>query len=293
MSKKKKVNPLKSAGLSINKIRKKLSKLNKYHWSLMAVVSLILTLWITVQVTNHRLNVTMVAIDTGVLEFEPIQEVTQWHNREARFVYLTFNDGPSRNTNRIMDILESYDIAGTFFVLGSNIQNNPNSEQILNRMIEDGHYIGLHSMTRDPNYLYREENAPQNFLNEMLEVQKLVSEKTGGFESSLCRAPLGTSGTFSSEHIELISSSELNCWDWHIDARDWSPITVEDVMTNIETGMMLWRNPKQVVVLFQESEVAIAALPQVIEYYLNLGYEFLPYNPIQHFPVNFINNPDL
>ena len=286
MSKNKKLN-------SLNLVKKSDKRKKLYQYIAFIILGLTLIFWSAIQMANHQLNVNMVEVNTSKLTFETIEEITQWHNREARFVYLTFNDGPSANTERILDILERNDIAGTFFVLGSNVQVNPNSERILNRMIDGGHYIGLHSMTRDSNHLYRVENSAQNFLDEMLELQKMVKQLTGGFESHLCRAPFGTSGTFSTEHIEKIVDSQFKCWDWHIDARDWSPVTVEDVMSNIETGMMLWRNPKQVVILFQESEVAIEALPQVIEYYLSLGYEFLPYNPLRHFPVNFINSPYL
>jgi len=258
------------------------------------ILTLILLVSISVAKANQRLQVSMVEVSVDELIFEPMEAINQWHNQEAKFVYLTFNDGPSDNTLKIMDILEKYDVKGTFFVLGNSIHKQPNSETILTQMVKSGHYIGLHSMTRDSNHLYGHENAPQNFLDEMLELQTLVSEKSGGFESSLCRPPLGSRGTLSEEHINLILNANLNCWDWHIDARDWSSLTtVEDVLDHMETGMMLWRNANRIVVLFQESDVAIEALPEVIDFFQNLGYEFFPYSPKGHFPVNSFNHRDL
>ena len=95
------------------------------------------------------------------------------------------------NTNKILDILDSHDIKGTFFVLGSSIDNVSGSKDILKRMASTGHYIGMHSMTHDYDHLYGEENAAQNFAAEMLEEQALIKQLTDGFVSELCRAPYG------------------------------------------------------------------------------------------------------
>jgi|GEM_PF-556991 len=257
------------------------------------LVSLLLICGIIWSRAYQHLNLSMIVVSNDSLQFEPSHEITQWHHNEAKFVYLTFNDGPSKNTELILDVLDNHDVKGTFFVLGSAIEKLQTSEEILRKIIENDHYIGLHSMTRNVNYLYLDDDAAQNFLDEMLALQEVVALMTQGFESTLCRAPLGTSGNLSEQHVKLLLDSGLNCWDWHIDARDWSPVTVEDVMTHIETGMMLWGQPNHMVILFQESDVAIESLPQVIAYFLENGYEFLAYDPIRHVPVNLINHPDL
>ena len=56
-------------------------------------------------------------------------------------IALTFDDGPNHNTNRVLDILEKYNVKGTFFVLGSNIEGN---EKIIKRMDNLGMEIGNH-----------------------------------------------------------------------------------------------------------------------------------------------------
>ena len=35
-------------------------------------------------------------------------------------IYLTFDDGPSFNTEKILDILDRYNVKATFFVIGTN-----------------------------------------------------------------------------------------------------------------------------------------------------------------------------
>ena len=229
------------------------------------------------------------------LTFEKTTPIKRWHNQEAKFVYLTFDDGPSQNAEKILDILDSYDIKGTFFVLGSSIDRYSGSKDILKRMADTGHYIGMHSMTHDYSTLYGDENAAQNFAGEMLEEQALLKEITGGFESELCRAPYGTGGgTFTDAHVEELNKIGVKCWDWDVDSLDWeSGASVDSIMKNIEYCMNLWNYPRQTVVLFHEKDVTVEVLPKVIQYYTDLGYEFLPYNPDNHIVKNLFGSDDL
>ena len=118
--------------------------------------------------------------ETPELSFKSSVELTKWHNTEAKYVYLTFDDGPSNNASKILDILKEYKVPATFFVLGSTINRNSQAQDILNRMVDEGHYIGLHSMTHDKDILYGL-NGPANFVREMKEVQTLISTLTDGF----------------------------------------------------------------------------------------------------------------
>ena len=45
-----------------------------------------------------------------------------------------------------MDLLDQYNVKGTFFVLGTSISNNANSKELLQRMKDSGHYIGMHTI---------------------------------------------------------------------------------------------------------------------------------------------------
>ena len=71
-----------------------------------------------------------------------------------------------------MDLLDQYNVKGTFFVLGTSISNNANSKELLQRMKDSGHYIGMHTMTHNYNHSYGE-NGPANFVAELKEEQAL------------------------------------------------------------------------------------------------------------------------
>ncbi len=237
-------------------------------------------------------NLVMTTAQSNQLEFEAIPKVTKWHNKEVRFAYLTFDDGPSRNVDKVLDILEDENIDGTFFLLGSAVETNPESERILKRMMDEGHYIGLHSMTHRYDHLYVGDEAPQNFIDEMTELQDLIAELTGGYESQLCRAPFGTGGTFTDGHIEALKEANMKCWDWDVDSMDWS-YSPAQMLEKIKADLYMWGYPSHAVILFHEKDTTLEVLPDVIEYLRSEGYEFLPYNPDNHFPKNLYNSDEI
>ena len=60
---------------------------------------------------------------------------------ENKYVFLTFDDGPSPNTEKVLDILKEKDVKATFFVLGQNLENNTSSQELLKRAIKEGNAI--------------------------------------------------------------------------------------------------------------------------------------------------------
>ena len=70
----------------------------------------------------------------------------------SKVVYLTFDDGPNQYTPTILDILKQKKAKATFFMIEGNIKRNP---KIVNRIIKEGHYPGLHSVSHDVKKLYR------------------------------------------------------------------------------------------------------------------------------------------
>ncbi len=61
-----------------------------------------------------------------------------------RTAVLTFDDGPTEWTPKILDVLRRYHVKATFFVIGSRVADNPG---ILAQMVKDGHEIGIHTFT--------------------------------------------------------------------------------------------------------------------------------------------------
>ena len=61
----------------------------------------------------------------------------------SKVVYLTFDDGPIHEcTPQVLDILARYGVKATFFMVGENVERNP---ELLARVREEGHAVGNHT----------------------------------------------------------------------------------------------------------------------------------------------------
>ena len=69
------------------------------------------------------------------------ENIKHIYSSDTKRAFLTFDDGPSSNTTQILDILNERGIKATFFVLGSNVEKNP---EIVKRMYDEGHFIASH-----------------------------------------------------------------------------------------------------------------------------------------------------
>ncbi|MCM1086818.1 MAG: polysaccharide deacetylase family protein, partial [Muribaculaceae bacterium] len=78
---------------------------------------------------------------------DPAKEAEDIHK-----VYLTFDDGPSSNTGRILDILAEYDVKATFFVVGKEEEEY---QALYNRIVEEGHTLGMHSYSHKYGEIYQ------------------------------------------------------------------------------------------------------------------------------------------
>lgn len=84
------------------------------------------------------------------------------NSEENKIIYLTFDDGPSINTNKVLDVLNEYNVKATFFLIGNQIKGE---ENVVKRTQDEGHSIGLHTYTHDFKKIYSNNQA---FIDEML-----------------------------------------------------------------------------------------------------------------------------
>ena len=132
-----------------------------------------------------------------------------------KVVYLTFDDGPSKWTEQFLDVLDAHDAKATFFMQGSNLKKEHLQESV-KRAVEEGHYIGGHSMTHNYQALY----TNQQFVPEMLETLDLIHEITET-TPRLVRPPYGSAPGLNGEQIrKQLAEANIKIWDWTIDSHD-------------------------------------------------------------------------
>ena len=197
----------------------------------------------------------------------------------GRYAVLTFDDGPSAYTRKILDALEERNASGIFFVIGDHINRRPDSEDILTEILDEGHYIGLHTMTHEYSILYSGEDAPQRFVDEMFELNDLIYETTDGFSTNLCRAAYGMTTNFTPEHHTAVEEAEIDCVDWNIDSRDWQDRAAYLVHQNVTSQIENREFPDDLVILFHEFPWTAEALPGIIDFLRYHGYTIIAHTP--------------
>ena len=193
-------------------------------------------------------------------------------------VYLTFDDGPSPNTAKILDLLGQYDCRAAFFVVGQNI---PGNEALLERMVRERHSVGVHCYSHDYAHLYRSEEA---FWADNRKARECIKQITG-VQPVLLRFPGGASNTVSARYCSgIMSALTARCqapgytyFDWNIDAGDAAAaeVPVQQLYENVMAG--LHRHHKTPVVLMHDAaakHTTVAALAKLLPAALSEGYRF-------------------
>ena len=190
-------------------------------------------------------------------------------------VYLTFDDGPSSYTNRILDILDDYGVKATFFVVG---KTDEDSRIAMKRIVNEGHTIGLHSFSHKYNELYASKDA---FAADFEKIRKYVYDVTG-IEPKYYRFPGGSSNTVSatdmSELIKFLNEKNITYFDWNVANGDEtsSDYTVEELIENVMNDVVKYKT--SVVLMHEAADKGrtVESLPRLIELLQQKGALILP-----------------
>lgn len=213
------------------------------------------------------------------------QKDTQEPQDDRRKVYLTFDDGPSENTDKILDILKAYDVKATFFVIGNQREGMKERYQ---RILAEGHTLGIHSYSHDYAIMYANMEA---YEEDVLAIQQYVYDVTG-FRPVLYRFPGGSSNTISKVDIRacisFLNRNGLTYFDWNVSSQDASVNTkkAEEILENVLNDVVLFDSS---VVLMHDSatkSTTVEALPLLIEKLRAMDAVLLPITsdtePVQH-----------
>ncbi len=130
-------------------------------------------------------------------------------------VAITFDDGPSTHTDKLLDFLKEADIKATFFVVGERI---PHYKEQLKREVAEGHEIGYHSYDHTIQTTLSSEKITKDFKK----TNAMLKELTGA-EFTLWRSP---GGGFNQRVLDAIPLPHIY---WTLDTRDWETRNAEKV----------------------------------------------------------------
>ena len=203
----------------------------------------------------------------------------------GKVIYLTFDDGPSESTQQLLEVLEKYNVKATFFVINSDYAH------LIGDIVEQGHAIGIHSVTHDYSEIYA---SPDAFFRDLLAMQEIIYEKSG-VKTYLMRFPGGSSNTVSRFNpgimtylTQAVEDMGFCYFDWNVDSNDAGGArSAQEVFGNVTSGA----EDRRISVVLQHDTKAfsVEAVERIIAWGLENGYTFLPLemsSPTAHHGVN-------
>jgi len=183
-------------------------------------------------------------------------------NADGPFIALSFDDGPSKSTTpRLLDMLAKRGIRVTFFVLGENVQENP---EILKREVAEGHEIGNHSWNH-PNLAKMSDDAVRNQLQR---TQDLVFQITGN-KPKVMRPPYGS---FTERQRKWANEQfGFNIALWEVDPNDWKKPGAAVITRRILTET----RPGYIILAHDIHAQTIDAMAETLDGLLAKGFKFV------------------
>lgn len=194
---------------------------------------------------------------------------TYWHGcRNRNAVALTFDDGPSADTEDVLDILADYQVPATFFMVGRQVETFPGIAQ---RVSAEGHGVGNHSYSH-PIYLFHGSSETREQLQR---TQDLISE-TIGVRPTVARPP---GGVRTRAYFRAARSLDLRTVQWDVSGFDWKRISPRQIADNVLRRV----RPGSIILLHdgdsegkKDRRNTVVALPLIIKRLTAHGLEIAP-----------------
>ena len=193
----------------------------------------------------------------------------------VKTVYFTFDDGPSERTEEILEILEEENIKATFFVIGPS---NEKTDERIFKIYNEGHSIGLHTMSHDYGKIYL---SAENFLRDLEDERKWIYSITGE-ECKIFRFPGGSNNYNAPKWLidevkEKTKAKGMTWYDWNADGEDslGNLLSPEEIVENVLSSEFI--GSETVTVLLHDSSTRTTtpeALKILISKFREMGYEF-------------------
>lgn len=210
----------------------------------------------------HRAAVGGVLATTGLLSLTTLPAAAETERTtpdcdNVKCVALTFDDGPGRYTDELLDILDENDAKATFYLLGSKLDSYTAEVE---RMVDEDHEVGNHTW----DHADLADLSAGEIKEDLDRTDKAIKDVTGQMPTTM-RPPYGSLSDTARETID----KPMLLWD--VDTLDWQhrdPETTVDIAAEeTDEGSVL---------LFHDiHETTVDAIPDVLDTLSEDGYEFV------------------
>ncbi|MFD0696835.1 polysaccharide deacetylase family protein [Paenibacillus sp. GCM10027628] len=207
-----------------------------------------------------------------------VEASTRDARSENKTAYLTFDDGPSQSTAKILSILKSFGIPATFFVVGTDTIEG---RALYKRIAAEGHALGNHTYSHNYNTIYK---SPEAFRRDVRKLDQLL-EETVGYRPDILRFPGGSNNHLSwkpggrgimSKVARAMKEDGYQYFDWNVSSTD-AAAPVQDRNMIIDSVLGASRGKQKIIVLMHDNSfktTTVEALPIVIKRLQAAGFRF-------------------
>ncbi|CDD35158.1 putative uncharacterized protein [Roseburia sp. CAG:309] len=200
-------------------------------------------------------------------------------------VYLTFDDGPSKETGKILDILQKRQVKATFFSIG---REDTFSKKMYQRIVNEGHTLGMHSYSHQYKEIYQ---SMKTFQADYERISNCLTAATG-IKPLYYRFPGGSTevaGKLQMAELDAYFNAQgASYFDWNVIAANntTDDVSVNKMVESVMNGVALYDT--SIVLLYDsvDRKMTAKSLDKILEQLINDGYEILPIDentiPIHH-----------
>lgn len=197
------------------------------------------------------------AAEAEVMEKESAETTGKMQRDLPPKIALTFDDGPSRYTEKLLDGLKERGVKASFFMIGESAERH---QDLVRRVREEGHLIGNHTyhhvdITKLPDEKAREE---------LREMDQVIYEILGEHVEYM-RPPFGVWQEKLEQEIDVLPVM------WTIDPLDWTTKNVEEIVNKVVTQA----GENDIILLHDCYESSVDAALQIVDVLKAEGYEFV------------------
>lgn len=176
-----------------------------------------------------------------------------------KLVALTFDDGPSQYTGKLLDALKEHNAKATFFVVGSRLGND-SSTALLKRMEDEGHVVGNHSQNhKNLRYL-----SAKNIAKEMYAASSLIKNAIGHYPIVM-RCPGGNYNNTVRNYAKSINTPIIQ---WNLDTVDWRDRNKATIVNRIKSDV----KDGSIVLMHDLYDTSVDAAIEIIPHLQKQGY---------------------
>ena len=195
-------------------------------------------------------------------------QVPRRRRTDERSIYLTFDDGPTKKTDEILELLEALNVKATFFVTGRELKENIEEGR---KIVLAGHELGNHSYSHKRMVL----KSPSFIKKEIQLTDNIIKNTIPGYSTKIFRFPGGSYG----RNIKFKSAVNVLNYVYY----DWDALNGDSEGYLLSKDKLIARTKEtvksqsSVIILMHDASVKTTtadSLPSIIDFLISSGYEF-------------------